>query len=125
MAASPSRVATRYLVSSWYDEFAYDGLMDGIPQERYGEYDALVHHGYSEAMQRLDAYLTGRGHRTPGDIQKEYEEALLNASRIPGTKRALTYARKHGLGKVVSIVNLLNKAEALRAEAQKQINAAG
>ena len=117
---SPSRIASKHLRASvWYEDYDYYDLTGAIGQDRYSEYDSLVHWGYTEALRKLSTFLSGRGQERPSDTQAEYEGQFDRAAKIPKASRAVAYARKNGLGQIKAIVALLMKAEGLRQQAQK------
>jgi len=117
--ADAARVASRFLQSSsvWYDAYDYDGLLDSIPSDRYDDYDLLVHSAFLKTARSLVDYIEGNSRRTPDQILKGYIDALAKATKIPGTRKPLAYAKKHSLKPLQQAIAKLEKAETLRAEA--------
>ena len=76
---------------------------------------------YTKACRSLHAYLNGRSHQRLNEILKQYKDDLSNASRILGSQKALAYARKKGLKRIQTIVDLLEEVDTSRALARTLI----
>jgi len=106
---------------AWYHDDAYDDLLGSIPKDLYSKYDSLVHGGWTTLIRAVDNWFRDSEYYSLDRIYSNYEANLKEASRIPGAKAGVRYAKKNALRAIKRVVSRAQKLQAELEAIREQI----